>query len=82
MFLWKILIPCYKTSMACFWIDIDPIFKISRSVRTDLHDVLASVLFKLLKIDVQHFESSPNNIFEKGIGIRLELIVVPWCFRR
>ena len=74
---WKIFISYYQISISCIWIDIHPIFDISKIIRRSI-GMFGPVFSNDFNIfDFQHVE-----MYLKITLHFLELFGVSWCLRR
>ena len=62
------MIPHYQNFISCPLEDNDPIFKISRNLKTDHHDLSVPVSPKFQKCPMYIFELYTNQMFRKWIG--------------
>ena len=76
------MITYYQNSISCVQEDIDPIPRLSKNFRTDLHNLSVLTFSIIFKTWTSANETSNNNMFLKGIPILLELLEVSWCLKR
>ena len=72
MLFWKVLIPYYQISISCSLEDIDPIFKISRTFKTDLRDFWRTSFPKTSIFWISKLMRLPRMFFFKVIWIFLD----------